>query len=127
MISIFLAKAFSIYLVVMSLAMLTRKKEFRQYIDEFSKNKGLILFASAFVLILGILLVLTHNIWMADWRVLITLLAWMTFIKALVYLFYPNYLIGIAVHYKKESFYYITAVLTLIVGLYLGYIGFIVY
>ncbi len=126
-ISIFLAQAFCIYLVIVSVAMLLRKKQMRKVIGEFSKNSALILVSSIYTLILGILLILFHNVWEADWRVIITFLAWLTFLKGMAYLFNPECILKLSDHYKKDNFYNTVSALTLIIGLYLGYYGFLIY
>ena len=88
--SIFLAKAFSIYFIVMSLAMLFNRRYFLEAAIETVTQKGLDLLSSLFTFILGILLVLYHNVWVANWTVIITLLAWITLLKGIVRLLIPT-------------------------------------
>ena len=40
--------------------------------------------------ILGLLIVISHNIWVQDWRIIITMLGWFVLISGLVRLIYPN-------------------------------------
>ena len=44
------------------------------------------------LLICGLLMVLGHNLWTADWRVLVTVVGWMALIKSLVFFIFPGVL-----------------------------------
>ncbi len=87
--SIFLAQAFGLTLVVMGLVSLLRRGEMVGAIEQFVENRALVLTVSIFALILGLLAVLSHNIWVAGWPVVVTLLGWLVLLKALAYLLLP--------------------------------------
>lgn len=88
-ISIFLAKAFGLYLIIISASMMLNVKRMKSIIADYFASPALLLLGGAIALILGILLILTHNIWKLDWRLIITLLAWLTFIKGFMYVVFP--------------------------------------
>lgn len=49
------------------------------------------LFATGIItLILEIILVVAHNVWTLAWRIVITLLAWLTLIKGIMRLYFPE-------------------------------------
>lgn len=126
-VSIFLAKAFSIYFLVVGLAMIIRHKKMKEVIDAFFKNKGGIFLAAIITLILGILLVLFHPRFTADWCVVITVLAWLTLLKGVVYMFVPEFIMytkkGILSH---AGVFYVAGIVCLILAGFLGYHGFII-
>ena len=125
-VSIFLAKAFSIYLILISLAIIFQRKFFQDAIKELLTHEPAMLLAAILALILGILLVISHNLFVADWRIVITILAWLTLIKGFVGLFFPmqssSWRIKII---EKPHTLYITAIVCLFLGLFLGYHGFL--
>ena len=88
--SIFLAKAFSLYFLIMGLAIIVRRKKFQEVFTEFLSNQTCLFLTAIITVILGILLVIAHPMFTADWRSVITALAWLTLIKGLVYLFVPE-------------------------------------
>ena len=45
--------------------------------DEFLRSRALIYLSGVLIHDGGLAIVLTHNVWVADWRVLITLLGWL--------------------------------------------------
>ncbi len=87
--TLFLAKVMGLYLLVIGLHMPFRRKEITRLIEDFVENRPLVYITSIFALILGLLLVVSHNVWVAGWPVIITLLSWMVLIKAVVYLMTP--------------------------------------
>ena len=46
--------------------------------EEFLNSHALIYLAGIITLTAGLAIVLTHNVWAADWRILITVLGWLT-------------------------------------------------
>ncbi len=123
-VSIFLARLLGIYLVIIALALFARKEQMRASIADFAKSLGLEVFAGAITLFLGIILVLAHNVWQLDWRVLITLLAWLTVLKGMCRLFFPAHLGRCAERLLNPTVYYSVAALLLLAGLFLTLVGF---
>ncbi len=56
----------------------------------FKKPSSLIVWSIQF-LPFGLIVILGHNLWVADWRVIITLVGWLATIKCVVYLLYPRW------------------------------------
>ncbi len=63
-------------MIIVSLALLANRRRFRRILEEFSRSFALIVFLGLITLVLGLLVVVSHNVWSADWRVIITLLGW---------------------------------------------------
>ena len=76
--SVFLAKVLGLYLVIVAPAALLNRKHFPRLIKEFSDSLAMVVLSGFVALVLGLLLVVSHNVWTADWRVIITLLGWVT-------------------------------------------------
>lgn len=122
--SIFLAQAFSLYLIIIGLAMLFKRQRFVQVVDDLVASPASIFIIAVITLMLGILLVLSHNVWVANWQVVITLLAWLTLVAGIVRTFFPEYIVKMAKNIHKPAFLYTAAIITLVLGAYLGYMGF---
>lgn len=122
--SLFLAKAFGIYLVVISLALIWHKDMFLAAMEDMTSKPGVTLLSSIFTLILGIILVLFHNVWIESWQLAITLLCWWVLIKGAVRILYPaidKKLIGV---FASNKSLYVSGTLALLLGLWLLYVGF---
>ena len=119
--SIFLAKVMGWYLVITSVVLLLRYKTLRREINVFIKgqNAMMIFFFGAFTSIIGLLVVLNHNIWTNDYRVIITIMGWLALIKGVAYLAFPwGWFVGIVNWANKHWWYVIWAIIGFIVGAY---------
>ena len=88
--SIFLAQAFGLYFIIMGLGMLFRWRMVKKIYHDLLHNKHIIFGAGIFALMLGIPLVLAHNIWSGGWPVVITVLVWITLLKGVINTFAPE-------------------------------------
>jgi len=122
--SIFLAKAWGIYLVITCLAFLINRKNLERLIKEI-EDEGFLMLSGFIALLIGIVTVLLHNIWVADWRVIITIFGWLALIKGALRLFWPQIAVKTAKFWTKNSFLISPMLLIcLILGGYLLYLGF---
>ena len=88
-ISLFLAKVFGVYLIVTGVAVPLRRKELVPAVEQLFDNRPLVYIMSVFALVVGILLVVSHNVWVAGWPVVLTIFAWLVFLESIAYLLLP--------------------------------------
>ena len=85
----FLAQLWGFSIVIVSLALLINTKQ----IDHFwhlAKDKMLVFILGMVIMVLGVASVLTYNVWQSSWKVIITLLGWITLIKGIALLVIPG-------------------------------------
>lgn len=124
-ISIVLAKIFGIYLLVTSLAVLSRQKPMMQLVREFISNKPLVFVVASAELILGLLTIINHNIWVNDWRAIITIAGWLMVIEGALYILLPAKTTKEIVSvFNNKNFYLIGGLAAFVLGIYLTYVGF---
>ena len=121
--SIFVAKVFTLYMLAIGVGVLSGKLNISKMIASLEESQGLSLATGFFLLVLGALLVQYHNIWVKDWTVLITILAWGVLIKGILFIAYPQALLSFKGLYKnmKSSFGFVF----IVIGLVLGYLLFL--
>ncbi len=125
-ISIFLAKVLGIYLLVIGLSMLINGKTIKPLLTNIINDPSLLFVTGFIALILGILLVVSHNIWAADWRIVITIVAWMALLKGIIRIACPQFAFNASKKWVENSFNYnISMILVLLIGLFLSYHGFL--
>lgn len=125
-VSIFLAKTIGLYLVIISAALMLKADEFKPMMLDMLRNPSLVLFSGIMALIFGILIVVSHNVWVMDWRVIITLLGWLTLLKGVGRLFYPEFVMKKATKcVENKTSYNIMMLITLFIGLVLLYFGYV--
>jgi hypothetical protein len=124
--SLFIAKLLGPMLVVVGVALLTRPEAFRALLREFIGSGVLLYMAGFFGLLGGLALVLVHNVWALDWRLLITLIGWATLIRALVTIFWPQGIVSIGAKLIELKWLLTAAaVVDLIIGAVLSYFGYL--
>ena len=119
--SIFVAKVFTLYMIAVGVGVLSGKLNISKMADDLEKSHGLALATGLFLLVLGALLVQYHNIWVKDWTVLITILAWAVLIKGLLLIAYPQVLLSFKGLYKnmKSSWGFVFVAVGLVLGYFL--------
>jgi hypothetical protein len=72
--SVFLARLIGPVALVVAIALFLNRAAFRTMAQEFLRSPALLYLSGFLTLTAGVALVLSHNVWVADWRVLITIL-----------------------------------------------------
>src|SRR5436309_2526718 len=88
--SIFLAKLLGPVLVLVGVGALLNRRSMPELVQEFLVRPGLFFLTGIIDVSVGLAIVLTHNVWAADWRVLITIIGWMMVIRGAVRLLIPE-------------------------------------
>lgn len=124
-VSIFLARVLAIYYIIISIALLCQAPRYKAVIGEMRDNQPLLFLAGVLALILGAMMVVAHNIWVAAWPVLITLIAWSALIKGIVIVMFPQfYQNKITKFLACDRSYHVGMIITLLLGIFLAYEGF---
>src|ERR1700694_4190948 len=93
--SLFLARLIGPVMLVVGLAVFANQRGFRDMSEEFLASRALMFLSGLLVMPVGLAIVLTHNIWTTDWRVLITLFGWLTTIGGALRLLAPMFVVKI--------------------------------
>ena len=124
-ISKFLGKAVGIYLVILSVIMFVDMNQFTVYITNLLHNPPLMFITGFISLIIGILMVVSHNIWEWSWRLIITMIAWAVLIKGISIIIYPHVIDRFTYYYVTDmNFSYGSIGVNLVMGLVLIYFSF---
>jgi hypothetical protein len=87
--SIFLARLLGPALLIVGVGMLTHRAHYRAVIAEIVGSRALFYMISAIGLVAGLAIVLVHNVWTPDWRVLITLFGWINVVRSALSVLLP--------------------------------------
>src|ERR1700730_17277288 len=79
--SIFIAKLMGPILVVVAISILIDEKTIRAMAKEVMSSHALLYIFGTIDLLLGLVLVTVHNVWVMDWRVIITLIGWVRILR----------------------------------------------
>lgn len=87
--SVFLAKFWGWYLITFFVLLIFYPKRIKQLFD-FAKDEKFTMIISIMAISFGLLSIIAHNLWVADWRIVITLFGWFSFIKGVVHFAFPH-------------------------------------
>lgn len=122
--SIFLAKLIGFYLVIVLTALLVNYSRFKHILIKTAKPTTTA-FLGMFSLIFGLVIVLLHNIWVWDWRVLITLIGWLSILRGIIRLFFPDWSKKMVVKFAKNKNYMMAmSVVFIAIGIFLLFHGY---
>ncbi len=96
-ISIYLAKFWGSLFIILGLMSIGAKMLGR--IIEYTEDKTITISTGYITFLLGLITVTLHNIWVVDWRVAITILGWVTLLKGIEKIGFPD-----RVHKKAGMF-----------------------
>ena len=124
-ISKFLSKVIGLYLIIVSIAMLVNMPQFLIYVIKLINDAQSMFVAGFVTLILGLLMVVSHNIWQWHWRVIITIFSWLILIKGASIVIYPEFIDHLSLLFVQNlKIAYIAAGFDLALGILLSYFGF---
>jgi hypothetical protein len=124
--SVFLARLIGPVMLVVGLAVFANQRAFRDMAEEFLASPALLFLSGLLIMPMGLAIVLTHNVWTADWRVLITLFGWLNAIGGAVRLLAPDTVMktGRAM-LRRAYFVSIAATIWVVLGLLFCLFGFL--
>jgi len=123
--TVFLARLFGLYCLIMAAAMLLQREAFVSIVHAFAADAPLVLIAGVFTLFGGLALVLLHNYWSGGaLPVIITLIGWLTLIKAVVLVVLPSNKLVALYGGVSPTHILISGSVTLLLGIYLTVAGF---
>jgi hypothetical protein len=123
--SIVLAKILGFYLVIISIALLINLPMYRTNIKNMINDETSMILGGFIALIVGLLIVVGHNVWAYNWQVIITIVGWMALLKGVFILATPKLAKDINLKFLEIKLAYpVTLVITLLMGLFLLYHGF---
>jgi uncharacterized membrane protein len=124
-ISMFIAKIFGLCYLVVGVGLAFNRKLFQKTMKDFCENSALVFLSGLSALVIGVVIILVHNIWVANWTVIITLIGWAAFTKGAWMLIFPNTVCQfIKAYLKNENLLTLHLVIVLIFGGVLTFFGF---
>jgi hypothetical protein len=94
--SIFLARLAGPVLTVVGLAILIRPRAFREVLQSFLASPATLYLTGSLALLGSLAVVLSHNLWVPDWRLIITVAAWIGLLKGAVIILQPRPILSMA-------------------------------
>ena len=102
--SVFIARLIGPVMLVIGLAVFANQRAFRELAEEFLASRALTFLSGLIIMPAGLAIVLTHNIWAIDGRVMITVFGWANAIGGAIRLAAPAYAMRTGSAFLKRRF-----------------------
>jgi len=122
--TVFLGQIIGIFWIVMGLAVIVHNQRFKKIFTEILDKPALLAMSGFVSLVIGSILVVTHNIWGWSFQGLITLIGWIILIQAILRLLFPMWLVKKCKRMLQKNTLLVIGWIILIVGLFIGYMSF---
>lgn len=121
--SIFLAKLFGVYFLIVGVLWVFRKDLFTEIVHELVASKALLAVSGFISLSIGLAIAIGHPVYTFDWRGLITLLGYLAIAKGIVRVGFPDVSKRVIPKLVK-NYFHIMLIIVFLLGLYLTSHGF---
>lgn len=123
---VFIARIFGLCYLIIGAGFVFNRRAFQQVMEDFCKNAALVFLGGMIALVIGVVIILTHNVWVANWTVMITVIGWLGLIKGIWMIVFPNSVSKfMQVYQKNESLPIIHSIVALVLGAVLTFFGFL--
>jgi len=122
--SVFIAKIISVSYLAIGFGAFFNKDYYKNIMDDTFKNSGVRLLFGIFTMLIGFLIVNYHNFWVKDWTVLITIVGWISILKGVFLIAFPDAI----QNFSRSVFKSLSKIIpytSIAVGLIFGYFGFL--
>lgn len=124
--SIYLAKLMGPVIAVAGLGFLVNRPAVIAMAEDFVNSRSMIFMSGIFALIGGLAIVNAHNVWVADWPVIITIFGWLAIVGGIVRMTMPELTRSIASKMMGYTqFLTVEAILLIALGAWLSYVGYL--
>lgn len=119
--SILIAKILSTIYLSYGVGLLVSRKYYSKMIDKFLDNSPALYLTGVFLVVLGWIMIYTHNTLRGDWTDIITVMSWIVLIKGILLLIFPTYLNGFKTVFGSKFM----LVLVFVIGIIFANFGFL--
>lgn len=124
--SIFLAKLFGAYFLIVGIIFIWRRKAIIPVFEEFAGRRALMVVIALVEIFAGLAIAISHNIWSYDFRAIITVFGYWLIIEGVLYLLLPSKKVvkNIIKIFSRPGWYITGSLIAIVLGVYLLNAGF---
>ena len=124
--SLFLAKLMGPIFVIIGVGLFLNRERYLAVVDEVILSKTLLYVFGIMALTGGLAILLTHNVWVWDWPVVITIIAWLMVVRGSLRIVIPQQVEAIAKGMTDQlpTLLLISDMIVISVGLFLSWKGY---
>lgn len=81
--TLFISRILGPCMLVIGAGIMFNRQAYQKVMEDYCKNAALVFFGGVAALVIGLVIVLSHNVWEASWRVIVTLYGWGGIVKGI--------------------------------------------
>lgn len=120
-ISIFFAQLWGSFFVIFGFLFIVAGQLGRTI--EMTDDRSFVISTGYISMLMGLVTVILHNFWVAEWKLAITILAWSTLIKGIIKIGFPDVIHKQAQRFKKNQI--LSSIIMILMGSWLLWMSFI--
>jgi len=121
----YLAELLGLYIVLVGVVMVVKPQPIRELMTAIVAQRALLFLVGALRVLLGLAIVLAHNRWSGTLPAVVTLIGWITLVRGIaMWLVSPETERKMVAYFQRSGPYYTTAIIAIVLGLWLAYAGF---
>jgi len=121
----YLAELLGLYIVLVGVVMVVKPQPIRELMTAIVAQRALLFLVGALRVLLGLAIVLAHNRWSGTLPAVVMLIGWITLVRGIVmWLVPPETERKMVAYVQRSGPYYTTAIIAIVLGLWLAYAGF---
>jgi hypothetical protein len=126
--TVFLSRLIGLAALILAVAMLVYQPPLLSAVELAGRDRAALFTLGAGGVVAGLAIVLTHNLWRQGLcPLVVTLIGWFMLIRGVLLIFLPTgFLLGLAAVAHFDDYFYLYAVIPLVLGAYLTWQGFVV-
>jgi hypothetical protein len=120
-ITIFFARLWGSFFIIFGLLFIITRQLGKTI--EMTDDKAFVISTGYITLLMGLVTVILHNVWVASWETVITVLGWSTLIKGISKVGFPEQIHKQAQRFKKKQ--WLSAAFIILLGAWLMWMSFV--
>jgi len=124
--SIFIAKLLGPIFLVIGLGLFANRQAYRTMAEQFLHSPPLVYLSGVMALLGGLAIVLTHDVWTFDWRILVTLIGWLALVRGALRIVLPEWSMAMAAKMvARDDVLLGGTVAAILIGVILSFYGYL--
>jgi len=113
--STFFARLWGSFFIIFGLLFLVTR--YLGKVIEMTEDRAFVISTGYVTLLMGLVTVILHNVWVANWKVVITILGWSSLIKGIMKIGFPEHIHKQAQRFKEKQM--VSTIILIILGVWL--------
>jgi hypothetical protein len=122
--SILIAKILATVYISFSLGLLFSSKYYKEKLPKLVDNTSYLILGGFMAIVFGFLILEFHNYWNSDWTIIITIFGWLSLLKGIILIVFPQMFTAYKTTLLKAENQKYILILLLILSVFFGYFGF---